>query len=311
MHAILTCETYAGRQYFNRRDSRSGRQHPPSEWAAIDVPPIVSEETFNATQVLLKSRAPKVIAPRLVNTPTLLAGIARCGKCGGALIVNTGKGGQYRYYTCANRSKKGALACEGQRVPMKRLDGTVLGELATRILQSDRLHTLLEDYLRTARERDDHQRDELRNLKQAHSDAEAGLTRLLELVEQGLMDATDATLRERMVSLRFRRDELAKEISTVANRLASADPIITLEKVHRVAEVLRDHLFNGSPDLRQAYARLLLDEVVVSDDAIIISGSKAALARSATADLGTVPHGVLTFVQKWRARRDSNPWPQD
>lgn len=65
VHVILTCETYAGTHHFNRRDSRTGKPRPPSEWVAITVPPIVEETAFNCAQALLKSRAPKVIAPRL------------------------------------------------------------------------------------------------------------------------------------------------------------------------------------------------------------------------------------------------------
>lgn len=311
VHVILTCETYAGKHHFNRRDSRTGRPRPPSEWVAISVPPVIAEETFNAAQALLKSRAPKVIAPRLVNTPTLLAGIARCGHCGGALKVGTGKSGRYRYYTCANRATKGEGACAGQRIPMNKLDDIVLGELADRILRPDRLMVLLEGYLKTAQQRDERQREEIRHLRQAHRDAEAGLTRLMELVEKGLMDASDPALRERLISLRFRRDELAREVAACAQRLANADPAITPGKVDRLAEVIREHLFHGAPELRQAYARLLINEVIVKGRVITITGSKAALARSATTDLEATPQGVLTFVRGWRAQQESNLRPQD
>jgi len=313
VHAILTCETYAGTHHFNRRDSRTGRPRPPSEWVAIDVPAIIGPETFNAARALLQSRAPKCTPPRVVNTPTLLAGIARCGHCGAALIQNTGKGGQYRYYACSRKLKQGHLACTGMRMPMEKLDDLVIGEVARRILHPDRLRILLDDYLRSAMDRQEHHRDQLRQVRTAHGEAEAGLARLLDLVERGLMDADDAALRERMVALRFRRDELAREISDLARRAGASGPAIDDMKVAALGRTLSKQLHGGSPELRQAYARLILAEVSVTRDAIRISGSKAILARTAAQGLDDDPEraspGVLSFVQKWRTRQDSNLWP--
>ncbi|WP_407925580.1 recombinase zinc beta ribbon domain-containing protein [Geminicoccus flavidas] len=244
----------------------------------------------------------------MVNGPTFLAGIARCGHCGAALIQNTGKGGTYRYYCCSRRLKQGQLACVDVRMQMDRLDDIVLGEVTKRVLHPERLTVMLDAYLRTAQEPGDRQQDQLR---QDHKEAEAGITRLLELVEKGVLDASDASLRERLVNLRFRRDELTKEIGDLQRRLASAEPAITPEKVVRLAVLLRDKLYVGPPDLRQAYARLVLSEVSVDDQEICISGSKAILARTAAEGLGSTAPSVLSFVRGWCARRDSNPRPQD
>jgi len=130
-------------------------------------------------------------------------------------------------------------------------------------------------FLRTAIEREDRNRDRLRQMRQDHKEAEAGIARLLELVEKELMDAEDASMRERLVNLRFRRDELH----------------------HR------------PPDLRQADARLLLNEVRVNDREIRISGSKAVLVRRTAGGLAKTTPTVLSFVREWRTQEDSNLWP--
>lgn len=75
--------------------------------------------------------------------------------------------------------------------------------------------------------------------------------------------------------------------------------------------LLSKQLHRGEPELRQAYARLLLDEVVVNDGRIVICGSKSVLARTASAASDDSAEGVLSFVRKWRARQDSNLLPQD
>lgn len=123
--------------------------------------------------------------------------------------------------------------------------------------------------------------------------------------------ASDPALRERMIALRFRRDELAAEITALSQRLASADPTITPEKVSRLGMLLIKQVHRGEPELRQAYARLLLDEVVVNDGRIVICGSKSVLARMASAASDDSAESVLSFVRKWRARQDSNLLPQD
>jgi site-specific DNA recombinase len=200
----------------------------------------------------------------------------------------------------------------------KRKDFYTVAELAIRWNLSERhIRRLIANdhdprsHLRTAMEREDRNRDRLRQMRQDHKEAEAGITRLLELVEKGLMDAEDASLRERLVNLRFRRDELAEAISDLSRRLAMAEPVITPEKIEQIAILLREKLHRGSPDLRQAYARLLLSEVRVNDREIRISGSKAVLARSASAGVGNTTPAVLSFVREWRARQDSNLLPQD
>ena len=62
----------------------------------------------------------------------------------------------------------------------------------------------------------------------------------------------------------------------------------------------------SASDLRQAYARLLLDEVVVKGEQLTITGSKSVLARSAAEAEGDASPAVLSFVGKWCTRQDSN-----
>ena len=255
-------------------------------------------------RALMQSRDAKRMPPRVANGPTLLAGVIRCGCCGAAMIQNTGKGGTYRYYCRSRKLKEEITTCRGIRMPMGRLDDIVVGEVAKRVLEPKRLGEMLEAYVRLGAERQTGCRDRLSKLRQGHKDAEAAIARLLELVEKGLMDAEDPSLRERLIGLKVRRDELAKEAADLRRRLASGEPQITRDKVDRLTRLLRDKLYDGPAELRQAYARLVMDEVTVTDDEIRISGSKGVLARRASqAELPAAP-AVLSFVQEWRATQD-------
>lgn len=125
------------------------------------------------------------------------------------------------------------------------------------------------------------------------------------------MTAEDESLRERLVGLKVRRDELGAEIADLPKRLANGEPAITPDKIAALATLLRDKLRNGSSDFKQAYVRLVMREVSVGDKEIRISGSKAVLARAASDGFDKAAPGVLSFVQEWRAGKDSNPRPPD
>ena len=306
IYDILTSSTYYGQHYFNKTDSRQRIVRPPSQWIGLKVPALISEETFNIVQGMLHARNPKLIAPRVVNGPTFLAGLARCGYCQAAMIQNTGKGGLYRYYCCSRKLKQGPLACRGMRMPMDKLDTLVVSEVTRRVLQPQRLEDLLKAYVETATSREDQNKERLGKLRHSRKDAETGLTRLLELVEKGVMDAQDASLRERLIGLKVRRDELAKDITELSKRMGSAEPALTQEKIAKAGALLADRLYSGPIEMRQAYARLILNEVQVTEDEIRISGSKSVLAKTASDDAINASPGVLSFVREWRAQKDSN-----
>ena len=175
--------------------------------------------------------------------------------------------------------------------------------MAKKVLDPARLTDMLSACARVGAEREGALRQRLSKLRQGHKDAEAGIARLLELVEKGVMDAEDPGLRERLVGLKVRRDTLAKETSELQRQVSAGTPQIAPEKIER--------LHHGPADLRQAYTRLVMDEVLVTDEEIHISGLKATLPRCATEDEIPAAPAVLSFVQEWRARRDSNSRPLD
>jgi hypothetical protein len=66
-------------------------------------------------------------------------------------------------------------------------------------------------------------------------------------------------MRERLVNLRSRRDKRIEPDSRPDLLLAMTVPVVTPAKIEKLALLLRQELHNGSPDLRAAYARLLLN----------------------------------------------------
>ena len=192
---------------------------------------------------------------------------------------------------------------------MEKLDAIVVGEVVRQVLEPDRLAAMLDAYVQSAAAQADGAKAQLASSATITLRQRPGSPELLELVEKGLMEAEDPVRRERLVGLKLKRDQIAKEIGDLQNRMASSRRTITAEKVVRVGTLLRDRLYEGPPEFRQAYARLLMDEVRVTDEEIRISGSKSVLAKCAADGVTETAPKVLSFVQGWRAERDSNAMP--
>jgi len=310
---VLRRTTYAGTHYFNRTDSRTGERRPREQWVPMEVPPIIDEQIFQTVQARLAERNPRQTPPRVVSGPTLLTGLTRCGcqTCQGALTIRTGKSGRYRYYACSRRATRGETACPGRSIRMEKLDGIVLDALEQRVLNPDRLPKLLEAFLEQSDASDGNRRDELASLRAEKTNSTGALNRLYELVEQGLASPTDRDFAERLTHHRGRIASLTADIEGLERQLKSSQRSITPEIVGRFGTLLRDGLRGDNPALRQAYVRLLIDQVIVGEDQIHIRGSRKALERAVIATAASARNGVPSFAREWRARNDSNVRPSD
>lgn len=54
--------------------------------------------------------------------------------------------------------------------------------------------------------------------------------------------------------------------------------------------------------MRQAYVRLLIDQVVVEEEQVRIRGSRKALEGAVIASTATTSEGSAQFAREWRAR---------
>jgi DNA invertase Pin-like site-specific DNA recombinase len=301
---LMTSPTYCGRHKFNRLETRTGRRRPPSECIEVEVPAIISEDDFDRVQAALHERAPRQTPPRVVNGPTMLAGVVRCAHCGAAMVLNTGKG-VYRYYACSSFAKKGRTACVGQRIRMDRLDDMVLEYLGSKVFDPDRLQQVLKTYMETQEVGATARKERLRQFRDRRGEVQAGRARLITMVESGAIEADDPTLKERLGQLKMQATELDTEIVALQSSLLAGVPTMTPERVRLLAGQMRERFRSGPPDLRQAYMRLLLNSVEVGPDAITLSGSNAILERLAANGASSNAPEVISFAQKWRPQRET------
>ena len=305
IHAILTRTTYIGEHRFNTRSHKDREKKPESEVAIMACPPLIDRDTFDAVQARLKSRDPRMTPARVTSGPTLLTGICFCAKCGGAMTLRTGRGsagGTYRYYTCSTKARQGKTGCEGRSIPMDKLDDLVAHHLADRLLQPERLETVLANVLDRRQERTERRCEHLAELHKRIAETDQRLNRLYDAIETGVADL-DESLKERIAALKAIREQAASDAARTEAALDNAgNQAISVDRVKTFARVARERIRLAGGGYRREHLRALAQRIEVADKEVRIMGSKSELLRTlVVASSGkSAAIGVQPSVLKWR-----------
>ena len=311
VHGILKNACYAtGKWPYGRKNSRTGALHDPATIVEIDVPPIVPIETFDMVQAKLARNNPKVTAPRIVNGPTLLTGLAVCASCGSGMTrTGTARGHRsYSYYTFAGCHQKGKSVCKGRHIPMGKLDTLIIEGVKAQLLQPDRMSTILGALLDRQTTKDTAVEERRSVLKSEIKAKDEKLNRLYRAIEDGIVEADDQ-LRDRIKALKNERDMAQASFDRIAEQSRDRSTL-TPERIKAFTKLMHDKLENGDVQARKAYLRVVISEIRVDDDKVSIIGDKATLSAVIAGQNGTNTN-VSGFVRKWRARNDSNVRPSD
>ena len=310
VHEILSSRTYIGEYYFNKRDHKTKAIKPESEWIKLEMEPIIDAATFEAARSRRAARAPEKVPPRIVNSPTLLTGLLKCGGCGAGMTLATGKGGRYRYYKCNTKISKGVHLCNTPAIPMQKLDGIVLEALADRVFTPDRVGTMLDEMRKQQRETLKDQEVLLRPLQKEMDSLKLGTDRLYEAVEKGLLPM-DETLQQRAHKLQARRQEVLIEIAGFRRQKEMPLGLLKPKQIDAFSKALRSKLLDRDSGFGKEYLKLLVSEIRIEGKEAQITGSYAALANAVaetkTGILGRVPR----FVPNWLPDQGSNLGPAD
>jgi site-specific DNA recombinase len=307
LDGILRREHYTG-SYCDRTADDQGNRPSESEAITVECPKIIDPSIMLAVAARRAKAAPRVTAPRLTNGPTLLTTVAKCGghRCGSGMTIRTGKGGRYSYYTCNARATAGALKCSTKAIPQGELDAIVTGTLLERVLQPDRLKVLLHHVLERSDVATERRKNDLDRIRSARIEAEKRLRNLYGLVEEGLESPRDAHFAARLADRKKEVAQLETRERSLLAQLNTTKRSIDAETVERFGEVLADRVRNGEPALRRAWIQLFVKKVTISNDEIIISGSKSALEAALVhgSKRGTLV--VPSFDLEWCPEEDSN-----
>ncbi len=312
IYEVLTNRAYIGEHYFNKYEKRGGavrRMKPRQEWVPVKVDPIVSQELFLAVKEKLESRSPEKVPPRVVNCPTLLTGLLKCGACGAGMTLATGKGGKYRYYKCSSRILKGKDTCTSENLPTELVDRLVLSSLADRVFTPSRVHTMLEGLRKRLSRSQTDQNGKVKQLTKELERVQQSSNQLYEAVEKGFLPM-DSTLTDRAHKLQAQRQALLTEIAGFRRLKEMPLDALGERKVQAFTKILRERLIEKDRGFSKKYLKLLVDEIRCLDKQLVMKGSYAALAKMVgETKKGTPESGVPSFGLDWLPGQDSNLRP--
>jgi site-specific DNA recombinase len=310
IYEMINNRAYIGEYYFNRKNTKTRRNKPESEWIKIDLEPIIDEETFIIAQKARESRSPLSGMPaRVVNGPTLLTGLLKCDICGASMTIATGKGGSYRYYKCTNKIKHGIRECSSLNIPMEKLDKAILNSLSEKIFTPERVESILKALKRKKRSSKIPYDDKLNQLNKELEEINNKSERLLEAVENGFLPM-DASLRDRSQKLKARREEILIQIAGIKREKEVPLSKIGMKTIKEFCSVLKERLKTQSTDFGKGYLRLLVDEIRVKGKNVLIKGKNSAIAEALMQKkVSTFNMEVPTSVYVWLPSTDSNRGP--
>lgn len=270
---LLTNQTYAGFVIYGKRkvDPRTGKPKPvgKANWKVVpgEHEALISLETFEQTQELLKSRAKK---PTKAKHSYLLSGLLKCGYCGGMLYGYTidRKSIAYTYYRCGTQNRKGAAACRGLNVDGKVIEKIVVDSILELSENVDFLSDK-ERLLRQMREAADseNQRTEAERKQLAKRERELRGRRdvLLDKLETGLID--DEVFKERFASVKAELDELmAVKAELAARAEGGISALTTVETTYGELLKLKDEWPALDDEARRARLQVIVKHVIVKKD---------------------------------------------
>jgi site-specific DNA recombinase len=306
VHKILTNKCYAtGKWPYGRRNSRSGTFHDPATIIEIDIPTILPLQVFENVQSRLARNNPKVTAPRIVNGPTLLTGLAVCASCGSGM-TRTGtrrRNSSYAYYSCAGCHQKGTSICKGRHISMAKLDNLILSNVKERLLNPGRLFNILHALIERQSAKDSAVHHRREALEAELIEKNEKLRRLYSAIEEGIVEL-DMHLKSRVQALKTEREIVQTSLDRIAIQ-TDARATITPARLEAFSRLVNEKLESGDLQARKAYLQSVIAYVEVDDDCVRIMGEKATLA-AVIAGQETQSNKVRGFARKWRARRDSN-----
>ena len=307
LDGILKREHYSG-SYLDRTADDQGVKPSESDAILVPCPQIIDPGLIALVAARRAKAAPRVTAPRITNSPTLLTGIAICGapNCGCGMTIRTGKGGQFRYYSCNARVSRTASACDTKAVRDDVLDPIVIETILERVLQHERLKVLAARVLEKSDAAHERREADLHRVRIARIEAEKRLRNLYELVESGLEKPSDRHFAQRLAERKREVAQLEASESSLLVQLNARSDMIDEAFVKRFSQALSDEIRNGAPGSRRAWVRLFVEQVSVTNDEITISGSKGALESALTSGAKRGTELVPSFDREWCGREDSN-----
>ena len=131
------------------------------------------------------------------------------------------------------------------------------------------------------------------------------LDNIYQLVQEGLVDASNPDFKKRFSLAKANFEKACAQRDQVTAELAPEDKV-DHTKISDFVDALTEALQGDAIPTKKGYLRTLINEIVVGEECITISGQRSNF-ENAIKKGRLAPSWVPTFVREWRRRWDSNP----
>jgi len=263
LRAILKNETYLGwgvlgktRRVLQPNDHMARINNPRASWVVNESAhePLIDRKTWNKVQAQFeRAHQPQLIGAPKAKARYLLAGILRCGVCGGNYVTYKRQkqdGSRWALYTCGTRQRSGAVACgnklEIPHEPFNRriveylvdllAGGEYLDEIAKRVNEK------IQSMAITSEPRLAELRKEI-----------VAVHRRLSLCVDAVLNGEFESVKERMIQLEARQEALRTELAQQERAANTRQYEITKSQVQAAQKAITDELAESdSAELRSA-----------------------------------------------------------
>jgi site-specific DNA recombinase len=269
IRAILRNERYVGRFAWNRRQwfrhpttgRRVSRERPTDDLVVKELPQlsIVDTALWARVQARFTSRKGALgRPPGISRKPRLLAGLLRCGECGGSMVIATVRkknGVAYGNYGCAAHLRKGSSVCGNSLlVSERKIDAAILAAVKQTIVSKEFQERVAEEFYKrveTARRRPQGEREAL---EQAVRAQEVRVQKVTEsFARVGFSEALASQLRTEENRLR----ELKARLSAAHPARGNAPRPLDKAVAERLALRLEEYARKAPERAREALAAVV------------------------------------------------------
>lgn len=271
---VLTNPLYIGYIRYNvRRDWNEKRRNNINPEPVIEKgrhEPIITEETWQKAQSILKSRSK---TPNRVHSGEFpLTGIMKCPVCGAGMVLgrttNRKKDGSKRvleYYVCGEWKNKGTAACNSNGVRTEYADEFVLNKISKFTNNDVLIKDVVKKINNSHRSISEPLQKEHSVLKQSLEAIQSKKDKVLGLYEDGILNKID--LKNRIAKLDEERKLLDERIAPLEQELGQGTKKeISFQMVKQVMQSFTESYKQSiTSEQRKQLLHLLINKITIAD----------------------------------------------
>jgi len=283
-----------------------------SEWIAIPVPAIVSEELFLGVQEQLDENR-KYARQRRRGAAYLLQGLTVCGHChyayyGKKVSKAAGKGRQhYAYYRCIGTDAYrfgGERICDNKQVRTDRLDELVWQQVVELLAHPGRLKMEYERRLDLL-EQNESVTCDTTALERQKRHLDRGKSRLIDSYADGIIDKADFD--PKMGRLKIKLQQVDRQIEeSKRNQAGQFELFLVINRLEEFAAAVNDRLNTIDFSTQREIIRALVKRIEIHKDEIVVVFRVDPDPGFNTSDGSAETHAGESIMQD-RTRRNRRP----